>query len=175
MKNCKNIYLHKLLQFSVLGDGMVPLGPDGHLVTRCLMTEAGSGSWSWMTGAKTLRSAVRDLVVAVKTQERVVAARTVMTTWMFARVKAPTSRVVSRGVLDTGRKSKILLVSQTPITSGLAVHVPVLGHVHGLRAPVMTLRQHGEKLGVNKTRKNNGRTRVPQLRGALGYRLRIRK
>ena len=96
IKNCKNIYLHKLLQFSVLGDSVVPLGSDGHLVTSSLVTEASSKSWSRMTGTKTLCSAVSDLVVAVKTQERVVAARTVMTTWMFARVKTPTSRVVSR-------------------------------------------------------------------------------
>ena len=157
----------------MFGDGMVSFGSDGHLVTSSLVTEANCKSRSRRTGAKTLSSTVRDLVIAVKTQKGVVTTGAVVPTWVFARVQTATSCVVSRRVLDTGRKSQILFISQTSITSGLAVHVSMFRHVHRLRATVMTLRQNGKKLGMNQTRKNNRGTRVPQLRGALGYRLQI--
>ena len=115
---------------------MVPLRSDRHLVSGRLV-----GELTHLGAAETLRAAVSDAVLAVQTEQTVVAAGAVVA----AGVEAP--GVVRWRVLQAGRQSQVLLVCQAALTARLA------GQPAGPRArlaAVLTLGQHRQQLRVDQ-------------------------
>ena len=154
-------HLCQLLQSPVSLHCVVPPGPDSNLVPGGQVTELPRH----LAAAQTLRPAVRHAVLAVQTEQTVVAAGAAV-----VAAALQTASVVSRTVLQTGGQAQVLLVSQAALAPRLAVgpqtrQPPPLWP--GLAA-VLTLRQHVDQLAVDQGGQRHARVRVPQPGGGRG-------
>ena len=115
-----------------------------------------------LAAAQTLRPAVRHAVLAVQTEQTVVAAGAAV-----VAAALQTASVVSRAVLQTGGQAQVLLVSQAALAPGLRRESQPSPPGPGLAA-VLALGQHRHQLAVDQRGQRHARVRVPQLRGGRG-------